>query len=382
MSARGEGEPWRLLDDIDRLVDETMRDGEPRSGYDFGDPAFPDCPNPYCDETWHGLAITTHMYRMRLRGNVDPDYDHRTDDSPVLCPGSGHLGEWEDPGVLWAELRNPREEGAQDCDGHEVEPEAGADAEADDPRKLQADAMWMAVTRPATVVWTTTLLVALTSMFLTPVHWRWLTPAIGIAALVAIAWLLGSKRRRFPPGYLRERLCARPETLFALVLMPVAGWLPALWCWRTPMHASRDVADAYRVLLIACALAGVAHAIVQLSRIRRVPREMVDGAGETDLSKHSTNMLALAILWLLLALPLVLLLGLTFGRLTYQPDAVWAATGVLAVTMVCFLLETAVLARINRDSSETVISILLFFAVKALLLWSLHVLGTTHFALR
>lgn len=378
MSAGGEGEPWRLLDDIDRLVDESMRDGEPRTGFDYGDPAFPDCPNPYCDETWHGLAITTHMYRMRLRGTVDPDYDHRTDDSPVLCPGSGHLGEWEDPGVLWAELRNPREDGEQDCDGQAAEPEP----DADDPRRVQANAMWMAVTRPVTAVWTTTLLVTLASMFLTPAHWRWLTPAIGLAALVAIVWLLGPKRRRFPPRYLRERLCARPETVFAVALMPVAGWLPALWCWRAPIHTTRDVADVYRMLLLACALAGVAHAIVQLSRIRRIPREVLDGEGETDRPEHATSMTVLGFSWMIFVLPIILLFALTLGRLAYQPAAAWAASGVVAVMILSFLLEGAVLSRITRDGTGTVVTIILFFAVKALLLWSLHVIGTTHFAVR
>jgi len=42
----------RVIDEIDALIDEQMRDGEPRTGYDFDDPDFPEC---RCGLNWHGL---------------------------------------------------------------------------------------------------------------------------------------------------------------------------------------------------------------------------------------------------------------------------------------------------------------------------------------
>lgn len=79
-----------VLDTIDQLVNDQLADGEPRTGYDYGDPQYPPC--PHCDEKWHGLAITERMTEMRWRGELDPGYDHRADTSPVVCPGSRFIG--------------------------------------------------------------------------------------------------------------------------------------------------------------------------------------------------------------------------------------------------------------------------------------------------
>ncbi|WP_330253114.1 hypothetical protein OG874_00415 [Nocardia sp. NBC_00565] len=86
-------------DDIDALVVDQMRDGEPATGYDFNDPTFPVCPHPWCGEHWHGLAITRRMRQMRARGDIDPDYRYVDDNSEVLCPGSLFEGEFEPPSM-------------------------------------------------------------------------------------------------------------------------------------------------------------------------------------------------------------------------------------------------------------------------------------------
>lgn len=85
-----------VLDAIDELVDEQMAGGEPETGYDFNDPTYPKCPNPWCHEDWHGLRITQRMQQMRWFREVDPAYDYKTDESPVLCPGSDHKVAWPD----------------------------------------------------------------------------------------------------------------------------------------------------------------------------------------------------------------------------------------------------------------------------------------------
>lgn len=79
-----------IIDKIDQLIDQQLDAGEPRTGYDYGDPAFPKC--PHCQRDWHGLRITERMERMRWRNSYDEDYSYAEDDSRVLCPGSDFIG--------------------------------------------------------------------------------------------------------------------------------------------------------------------------------------------------------------------------------------------------------------------------------------------------
>ena len=87
----------RLLDEIDELVDASLRRGD-QSGSWQGE-RYDRCPK--CSEAWHFLPITRTMYQMRLgsyaqdefgQGIVDPDYKYQEDTSPILCPGSEWLG--------------------------------------------------------------------------------------------------------------------------------------------------------------------------------------------------------------------------------------------------------------------------------------------------
>jgi len=64
----------RVIDEIDALIDEQMRDGEPRTGYDFDDPDFPEC---RCGLNWHGLPT-------------------------LVCPGSDTEGPLRPTGVVEA----------------------------------------------------------------------------------------------------------------------------------------------------------------------------------------------------------------------------------------------------------------------------------------
>ena len=79
-----------LLDRIDQLVDESMAGGEPRQGYDYGDPQYPKC--WHCQRAWHGLPVTERIAAMYSRGVFDEDYRVDADDSPVLCEGSEFIG--------------------------------------------------------------------------------------------------------------------------------------------------------------------------------------------------------------------------------------------------------------------------------------------------
>ncbi|QLY27603.1 hypothetical protein H0264_19180 [Nocardia huaxiensis] len=357
----------RLIDEIDLLVDERMAGGEFTARYHHTDPDFPDCPNPYCDEPWHGLAITMRMQEMRYEGEVDPEYYYEHDDSPVICPGSLHGEGWEPPSKellaeWWAANSPYAATTASPVPDNEPPPK--------DPRLEQADAFWAAVARPAVMVGLMCLILAVASMFLAPAQWRWLTPITGVVPVWTVMWLFGPKRRALPPGYLRDRLRARPETIFALVLMLHAGWMPLAWVWRTPIDTVEDVSAGYHRLLAACAVAGVGFAIVQLSRIQRVPAELVDGVAETDRADHALNMFAYGILWLIIVLPAALLFGWTLGRFTHQSQAMWAMVGVLMVLVLTYLAVSLALSLILRDLGIFVIAVVPGAVVTALLWWS------------
>jgi hypothetical protein len=78
------------VDDIDALIEAALKRGECGPGREM-------CPNRFCSEPWHGLAITARMRQMRARGHVDDDYRYNTDTSTVLCPGSMFEGEYAAP---------------------------------------------------------------------------------------------------------------------------------------------------------------------------------------------------------------------------------------------------------------------------------------------
>ncbi len=69
----------RVIDEIDALVEEQLRGGEPETGCDFDDPDFPEC---RCGLDWHGL-------------------------STLICPGSDTEGPLQLPGLTfgrWPEM--------------------------------------------------------------------------------------------------------------------------------------------------------------------------------------------------------------------------------------------------------------------------------------
>ncbi|UOW93133.1 hypothetical protein SEA_NOSHOW_66 [Mycobacterium phage NoShow] len=89
-----------VLDEIDRLVDESLARGD-RSDSFHGEQYRAQQPCPWCVEGYHYLPITQEMWRMRQGsyaqdefgiGIVDPDYRFEDDESPILCPGSEFHG--------------------------------------------------------------------------------------------------------------------------------------------------------------------------------------------------------------------------------------------------------------------------------------------------
>ncbi len=356
----------RVLDDIDELVEDSMREGEPRVGYSYGDPTFPECPNPYCEEPWHGLAITARMRWMRWRGVVDVDYAYRADDSPVLCPGSLHTGEWPLPPSEFDELDDEYE----DYEEEDFEP-----AEPVDPRLQRAEQMWAAVTHPMTCVWSASIGLGLVSIFASPLWWRWLTPAIGVASLFGLWWLYAYQRRALPPGELRRRLRARPEAVAALVLMTIAAWLPAVWVWRTPMRDRHDALVAFQMVLVTCAVAAVLHAVVHLGRIRPTWRDVLDGEPPVDLSKHAVNLFVFGFFWAVLGIAPMLLVAAAVDRLGGHQAAVWLVFAAILIASLTYLVEALLVALWTRELGEVLLYSLFVLAGGAALWWMLDLLA-------
>ncbi|MGQ4596732.1 hypothetical protein [Nocardia sp. R6R-6] len=360
-SAGPAGSVQRLLDEIDLLVEESLRDGERYVGFDYDDPAFPMCPNPYCDEPWHGLAITARMAQMREYGEVDLDYDYHADDSPVLCPGSTFEGGWEpEPAAWWDSERFVAQ-------AYSPPPDPGPDPVT--AAQAQADTLWMAIARPAVLIVVASWLLALVWMFLAPSQWRWSTVIVGAVGPVWIGWLYGRQGRLFPAGLLRARVRARPASIAAVMLMVIAGWLPLHWA-RNPLL---DPADGYFTLVFACALACLGHAVVQIGRVRPAANESPDEASELDPKAHGEKLFILGFSWMLFALPVTLLFGWILGFVADQPRAMWAAVGVLAVLVLTFFLEATVVKIWTKARDAGDIPMIVFFTigVGALLVWSL-----------
>ncbi len=66
-----------IVDRIDALIDEQLAAGEPETGWDYGDPDYPEC--PHCGRDWHGLPINRWGY------------------AAVMCEGSTFIGPMQDP---------------------------------------------------------------------------------------------------------------------------------------------------------------------------------------------------------------------------------------------------------------------------------------------
>ncbi len=348
----------RLLDEIDELVEESLREGERPGDYDA---TYPSCPNPYCAEPWHGLRITARMESMREFGDLDDDYDHRTDDSPVLCAGSAAADTWAPPDpadieAWWASQRVV----AQPVSLPEPDP-----AEA---LRVRADTLWTALARPAVLIVVASWVVAVVSMFQAHGPSRWLTVLVGVMAPIWLGWLYGRAERLFPAGYVRAGLRGRPAVVVAVVVMVCAGWLPMRWTGPAP-----DPAAAYFTLVTACGLACLAHAVVQIGRIRPAR----DESDEIDAAEHGENLVLLGFGWMLIGLPITLLLGWILSYFARLPEAMWAAVAVLAVLVLTFFAEGAVVKIVTRRRDDVDLPMIAFFTigVGALLIWSLLRIG-------
>lgn len=107
--SRGNNPEDSILDEIDSLVDWQLSGGDQSDSF-HGRGYRDEHPCSWCGEGFHFLPITKDMQAMRHGsyatdefgiGIVDPDYDYRTDESAIICPGS----EWRGPPTSDAEWK-------------------------------------------------------------------------------------------------------------------------------------------------------------------------------------------------------------------------------------------------------------------------------------
>ncbi|MGQ4614597.1 hypothetical protein [Nocardia sp. R7R-8] len=142
-------------------------------------------------------------------------------------------------------------------------------------------------------------------------------------------------------------------------------------------HPPLDPAGGYFTLIVACAVACLGHAVVQIGRVRPGANESPDEAGEFDPKEYSDKLFLLGFSWMLLALPVTLLSGWILGYVSHQPRAVWAAVAVLSVLILTFFAEAATVKTWTKTFDNGGVPSIVFFTiiVGALLVWSLLQIG-------
>ncbi len=190
-------------------------------------------------------------------------------------------------------------------------------------RHALAQTVWASIARLASGVWIYGLAVILCSMWMPPSVLRHVAPVLVAPLFVHWSRVFRQLRKRLPPGYLSRRLRRSPTALlgiglaaFAAVIatmspvLIVVGWSPA------------GVRLGYFALIVACLLAGLAHVLVTIGRVR--------GDADVELASHLRDQSGYWLVWLLgLGLPI----GLCWAcsRWAAQPGALWFGLMILPI---------------------------------------------------
>ena len=234
---------------------------------------------------------------------------------------------------------------------------------ADDPTHRQArhalsEVVWGTLSRLASGVWIYAVAVMLLSAWLSPGVMRHLTPILMAPLLIHWTRLFIRLRRVLPRGYLSKRLWRNP---FAAAGVLLAGFAVLLATFAPVFMRlawdSDGVRGAYWMLVVAVLVAGLAHFLLTLGRIRR--------GGDTDLAAHLADQEGNWAVWLVgLGLPVGI--GWALSMFAHQPGALWFALMVLPIVMAVLCVEVAVkiwwLPNTRRYKLVTAASTALFVA--------------------
>lgn len=190
-------------------------------------------------------------------------------------------------------------------------------------RHTLAQTVWGTIARLASGVWVYALAVILLSAWVSPAVLRHLAPVLMAPLIVHWIRVFYRVRKQLPRGYLVRRFRRGPIALagiglaaFAAIIASMApvllivGWSPA------------GVRLGYYTLIVACVVAGLAHVLVTIGRLR--------SDRDVNLGNHLDEQSGYWLVWLLgLGLPIGV--GWACYRLAAQPGALWFALMILPI---------------------------------------------------
>ena len=190
-------------------------------------------------------------------------------------------------------------------------------------RHTLAQTVWGTIARLASGVWIYTLAVILFSAWVPPSALRHLAPVLMAPLLVAWIRTFFRVRKQLPRGYLARRLRRSPIVLAGIGLAALAAVIATMAPALVIVGWSADgVRLGYDALIVACLLAGVAHVMVTIGRLR--------SDRDVSLGDHLAEQSGYWLVWLLgLGLPVAL--GWACYRLAAQPGALWFALMVVPI---------------------------------------------------
>lgn len=238
---------------------------------------------------------------------------------------------------------------------------------AEDPthrmaRHALAQVVWGTIARLASGVWIYAVAVILLSAWVSPDVLRHLVPVLMAPLIVHWTRLFLRVRKRLPRGYLSRRLRRSPSAAIGIGLAALAAVVANFSPILIVLGWNPDgVRLGYQALVFACVLAGLAHLLVTLGRIR--------ADGDVDLPTHVEEQSGYWFVWLLgLGIPIAICWACY--RLTQQPGALWFALMVVPIVLAVRCVEAAIAAvRVGGSRTLIVLGATLFVAACVGVVW-------------
>jgi tetratricopeptide (TPR) repeat protein len=239
-------------------------------------------------------------------------------------------------------------------------------------RHTLAQTVWGTIARLASGVWIYTLAVVLFSAWVPPSALRHLAPMLMAPLLLHWIRTFFRVRQQLPRGYLARRLRRSPVALAGIGLAAFAAIIATMAPALITVGWSPDgVRLGYDALIVACLLAGIAHVMVTMGRLR--------SDRDVSVGDHLAEQSGYWLVWLLgLGLPVGL--GWACYRLAAQPGALWFALMVLPIVFGVRCMEYVVaLAGRGLRWSGFVVAALFLVGCAWLVLWCGHQAASVDF---
>lgn len=226
-----------------------------------------------------------------------------------------------------------------------------------------AQVVWGTVARLASGVWIYALAAILLSAWVSPGVLRHAVPVLMAPLVCHWIGVFLRVRRQLPRGYLARRLRRSPSAAIGIGLAAIAAVIANF----SPIGIVRGwdsdgVRMGYQALIFACLVAGLAHLLVTLGRIR--------ADGDVHLPTHLEEQSGYWLVWLLgFGVPTAVCWA--SYRLVAQPGALWFALMLVPIVLAVRCIESTIaMVRVGTGTRAlTVLAATLCVAVCAGLVW-------------